>query len=83
MSAGGYHHHLATNIWSAGPEPSADDARLLDWELVLPSDDYVTEVARSIRSAGHPVENAANGITAADSWGTRVRIRGNAAGTKV
>ena len=50
MSAGGYHHHLATNIWSAGPEPSADEARLLEWELVLPSEDDVTEAARSIRA---------------------------------
>jgi len=75
MSAGGYHHHLATNVWSAGPEPSADEARLLEWELVLPSEDDVPELERSIRGSGHGVENSPKGLLTADSWGTSVRIR--------
>jgi catechol 2,3-dioxygenase len=37
MSAGGYHHHLGTNVWSAGPGPSRDEAQLLEWELLVPS----------------------------------------------
>jgi catechol 2,3-dioxygenase len=36
MSAGGYHHHLATNIWSHGPAPAPDEAQLVEWELVVP-----------------------------------------------
>ncbi len=30
MSAGGYHHHLGTNIWSSGPSASASEAGLID-----------------------------------------------------
>ena len=75
MAASGYHHHLGTNIWSPGPAPSADQARLLEWELVLPSDADVAEAARSIRAAGHNVETSPNGLSAADAWGTRVRLR--------
>jgi hypothetical protein len=26
LSAGGYHHHLGTNVWSPGPAPSPDEA---------------------------------------------------------
>ena len=37
FSAGGYHHHLGTNIWAPGPAPTADQARLLEWTLIVPS----------------------------------------------
>jgi catechol 2,3-dioxygenase len=75
LSAGGYHHHLGTNVWSPGPAPSPDQARLLDWELVVPSDADVAGVARSLRSAGYTPEDGRGDLIAADPWGTRVRIR--------
>jgi len=75
MSAGGYHHHVATNVWSPGPSPSPDQARLLEWELIVPSQVDVAAVARSLQGAGYGAEETANGIIAADPWGTRVRIR--------
>ena len=75
MSAGGYHHHVATNVWSPGPSPSADQARLLEWELIVPSQVDVVAVARSLDGATYSAEETANGIIAADPWGTRVRIR--------
>lgn len=37
FSAGGYHHHLATNVWSPGPSATDDEAKLLEWELVVDS----------------------------------------------
>ncbi|HEX8830762.1 MAG TPA: VOC family protein [Longimicrobium sp.] len=37
VSAGGYHHHLGMNTWAAGsPVATDDDARLLEWEIVVP-----------------------------------------------
>lgn len=37
VSAGGYHHHLGMNTWAAGsPAATDDDARLLEWEIVVP-----------------------------------------------
>lgn len=36
FSAGGYHHHLATNTWSRGPSATGDQARLLEWEWIVP-----------------------------------------------
>jgi catechol 2,3-dioxygenase len=75
MSAGGYHHHLGTNTWSSGPSPSPDESQLLEWELLVPSEDDVAAAERSLESAGYTSERGANGVTAADPWGTRVLIR--------
>jgi catechol 2,3-dioxygenase len=56
MSAGGYHHHLATNTWAAGARVAeAHDAKLLEWELVLPTTADVDAAAASLRDAGHAV----------------------------
>jgi catechol 2,3-dioxygenase len=79
MAAGGYHHHLGTNVWSPGPSPGPDRAQLLEWEIVVPSGRDVAGAADSLQQAGYSPEAGARGVLAADPWGTRVRIRaGNA-----
>jgi catechol 2,3-dioxygenase len=75
MSAGGYHHHLGTNIWAPGPPASADEARLIEWELIVPGAGDVDAAAQSLQSAGYPVEHLERGAAAIDPWGTRVHIR--------
>jgi catechol 2,3-dioxygenase len=75
LAAGGYHHHLGTNTWSPGPSPSPDQAQLLEWELVVPSQKDVAAAAHSLQSAGYTSEPGAYGVTAADPWGTRVHVR--------
>src|SRR6478672_3828906 len=57
LSAGGYHHHLGTNTGAAGaPLASDDEARLLDWEVGVPTTADADAAAHSISDAGHPVE---------------------------
>ncbi len=75
LSAGGYHHHLGTNVWSPGPAPSDDQARLLEWGLALPSPDDVGNAARSVRDAGYSVDDAGDGVRIADPWGTTVHLQ--------
>jgi catechol 2,3-dioxygenase len=75
LSAGGYHHHLGANIWSPGPAPSADQAQLLEWELVVPTREDVAAIGRSVRGAGYAAEETGDGIVAPDPWGTRVHVR--------
>jgi catechol 2,3-dioxygenase len=75
LAAGGYHHHLGTNIWSSGPSSREHEARLLRWELIVPSTDDVTAAGRSLQSAGYQTANDADGLIAADPWGTRVQLR--------
>jgi catechol 2,3-dioxygenase len=75
MSAGGYHHHLGTNTWAAGaPLSTDDDARLLDWEIVVPDAADIDGAAESIERAGFVVDRLGNAATALDPWGTRVRV---------
>ena len=75
LSAGGYHHHLVANTWSPGPSARADEARLLEWELVIPERRQIDDVAHRLRAAGAVVENAPDGVRTSDPWGTRVYVR--------
>jgi catechol 2,3-dioxygenase len=71
MSAGGYHHHLGTNTWSMGARQAiSSDARLLEWELVVPTDADVRAAEESLRAAGY---SARAGVTT-DPWGTALRV---------
>jgi catechol 2,3-dioxygenase len=76
MSAGGYHHHLGTNTWAAGASAAGeDDARLLEWEMVLPDAASVAEAGASVERAGGTVERSPDdSILAHDPWGTAVRL---------
>jgi catechol 2,3-dioxygenase len=79
LSAGGYHHHLGTNTWAAGAPPAAaDDARLLEWEVVVPKASDAAEVAQSLTGASGAVRSDGSDWLAADPWGTVVRIRAEA-----
>ena len=74
MAAGGYHHHVGTNVWSSGPTPAENDAQLLEWELLVPSDDDVLAVGDSLRASGYPIRHTPSGLSTADPWQTRIRI---------
>jgi catechol 2,3-dioxygenase len=75
MSAGGYHHHLGTNTWAAGAgEPLENEARLLEWELVLPTADDRSQAAESLRASGYRVECEGEHWTAKDPWDTMLRL---------
>jgi catechol 2,3-dioxygenase len=77
LSAGGYHHHLGVNTWATGAVPAEpDEARLLEWEVVVPSLRDAAETIASIAGAGGAVEQSADGGVARDPWGTAVRVRG-------
>jgi catechol 2,3-dioxygenase len=76
MSAGGYHHHLGTNTWAASaPLSTEDDARLLEWEVIVPSPSDVDAVASSLQRAGAIVQRDNGAAIASDPWGTQLRVR--------
>ena len=75
LSAGGYHHHLGTNTWARHASPATEhDARLLDWEIVLPAATDVSAAAASLGAQGASVEWDTSGASARDPWGTRLRL---------
>lgn len=90
LSAGGYHHHLGTNVW-AGPDATpalADEARLIEWTIDLPTADDVAALQTRFVEAGHQPSNAsadpANSyFVIADPWGTPLRVRSQRASTLV
>jgi catechol 2,3-dioxygenase len=74
LSAGGYHHHLGTNVWSSAPPAAEDEARLLAWELVVATRDDAARAAASLERAGHAADEKDGMFEVADPWGTRVRL---------
>ena len=75
LSAGGYHHHLGTNTWAAGaPTPTEEDARLVYWELVLPSQDELQRVTASLTTHGRATTQSGGAVFVDDPWGTTLRL---------
>lgn len=77
LSAGGYHHHLGVNTWAGtgAPRPQEKDARLLEWEIVLPRPEDAEAAARSLQAAGFEAGLDEGSWKAADPWGTALRLR--------
>ncbi len=82
VSAGGYHHHVGLNTWAAGAAlPADDDARLLEWQLVLPDAAEIEAAAQRLAAAGFHVDSLADGTArAVDPWRTAVRLVTDAGG---
>jgi catechol 2,3-dioxygenase len=75
MSAGGYHHHLGTNTWARSAPPATDaDARLLEWEIIVPTKKDAGEAARHVQAAGYPVKEENGEWVLTDPWGTSLRL---------
>lgn len=75
LSAGGYHHHLGTNVWAGDVPPAGeDDARLLEWTLAVPEADDVAAAARNLEEAGYSTSREEDACLTTDPWGTPLRI---------
>jgi catechol 2,3-dioxygenase len=81
LAAGGYHHHLGTNTW-AGPGATAaqpDDARLLEWSIVLPDSTSLSGVEESLARGNYSVlwdgkSGEKRELVTHDPWGTQLRF---------
>lgn len=75
LSAGGYHHHLGTNTWAKGaPRATDSDARLLEWEIIVPTRKDAEEAARHVKGAGYDVRQEDGEWVLTDPWGTSLRL---------
>lgn len=77
LAAGGYHHHLGTNIWAgSNARPTApDEAGLIEWTIELPEVAALDRVAQSLGAAGTVVRREGSDVVTADPWGTGIRLR--------
>lgn len=74
--SGGYHHHLAGNIWNsrrAGVR-SGDMAGLDAVEIVVGNDADREAIVRRAEAAGIPVLRDGAAIILRDPWGTRINL---------
>lgn len=78
VSAGGYHHHLGMNVWAGtGVPPATEDyARLLWYEIVLPSQDALEASLERVREAQVPVIAHEQGWLVRDPAQNGVILRG-------
>lgn len=75
LSAGGYHHHLGVNTWAGRAASASDDeARLIEWRMILPSESDAGAAVHRLSAAGHLVTATDDGWLASDPWGTALRI---------
>jgi catechol 2,3-dioxygenase len=86
LGAGGYHHHLGTNVWAGADAtpPTEDEAQLLEWTIDLRDAGTLAAASESLERAGFEVETGQGAGGAAetatrDPWRTPVRLRAPAA----
>jgi catechol 2,3-dioxygenase len=65
MSAGGYHHHVATNIWSSrnGKTSPEGSVGLRSFQVVVPDSGTVTAIRNLLSEAGVILDSVAEGET--------------------
>ncbi|MBI2691146.1 MAG: VOC family protein [Solirubrobacterales bacterium] len=76
VSAGGYHHHLAFNIWQGKGAPPAppEAAGLLYWTIELPTSDDVSAVRDRLDNTGVETVDVTRGFAASDPWGIAFHV---------
>jgi catechol 2,3-dioxygenase len=75
VSAGGYHHHMAMNIWrSRGAGLRQPTLGLRDVSIILPDTDSLGEVAERLAHADVAIRNDGNSIRLDDPWGNQVSL---------
>lgn len=75
VSAGGYHHHMAMNVWnSRGAGPRKDTLGLGEVLIQLPAADDVGALHERLAHHGIAVANTGAEILFADPWMNRIRV---------
>lgn len=77
LSAGGYHHHLGTNIWDSrnGPPPSPDTAGISLMTFELPDANSFRALKSRLESAQIATVMRGEGFEFFDPWQTLVSVK--------
>ncbi len=74
VSAGGYHHHMAMNVWnSRGAGPRMPALGLGQVDLVLPNDDALGELGERLAHFGTPVADDGKTLMFRDPWNNTLK----------
>ncbi|MFM7014502.1 MAG: VOC family protein [Actinomycetota bacterium] len=75
VSAGGYHHHMAMNIWrSRGAGPRQQTLGLGDVEIELPDSDSLGAISERLSHFGLQLRNDGQKVKVDDPWGNQVSL---------
>ena len=75
VSAGGYHHHLAVNVWnSRGAGPRASTLGLGEVSIVVPGREDLEAAADRMRHLGITADDDGGSLTMHDPWRNRVTL---------
>jgi catechol 2,3-dioxygenase len=75
VSAGGYHHHMAMNVWqSRGAGRRAPALGLGQVHIELPTADDLGATAERLRDRGVPTEDDGRSVALDDPWGNRIQL---------
>lgn len=77
LAAGGYHHHLGTNIWDSrnGPPPSPRTAGLSLMTFELPDENSMQALNARLQNASIATTARSEGFDFVDPWMTPVSVR--------
>jgi catechol 2,3-dioxygenase len=83
MSAGGYHHHVAANVWGGSNVPPlpSNAAGLLEFELIVPNGTAIEAIWKRARDGGVNAQQVSNGVALEYAGGIRVVVVAGPAGT--
>lgn len=74
-SAGGYHHHIAMNVWnSRGAAPRAATLGLGDVSIAVPGVDDLEALEARLRRRSIAYESDGRSVIITDPWNTRVTV---------
>lgn len=75
-SSGGYHHHVATNIWNSrnAPVRTEPTTGLADFEIVVADPSVLEAAASRLQAAGAAVSRRPSGLSLRDPWGTPLSL---------
>ena len=75
VSAGGYHHHMAMNVWnSRGAGPRRDTLGLGEVLIEVPAGDDIGALADRLKTAGIPSHHTGAELRFEDPWRNRLRV---------
>lgn len=75
VSAGGYHHHMAMNVWnSRGAGPRRDTLGLGEVLIEVPAGDDVGALADRLKAAGVAAHHTGAELRFEDPWRNRIRV---------
>lgn len=75
VSAGGYHHHMAMNVWNsrgAGPRQNTLGMGVVD--ILVPTTEELMKTDERLRTAGHSPSFDGRTLTALDPWRNEIRL---------